>query len=176
MLIASACSQYGDTSSLAYFNLDSLISQQATLLTKKGARLEKSGLVNGEWETQILAEDSALWARELDVFSLVDINKPGTVNAYDVTSTANQTIYQLKAKERQQGVIMHRVTYHSTGGLKTFEAFFKEENALYESERNYTMQFADNGLLSSYQLMGRQKVAFGDWVNYEVAGKVVNQE
>jgi hypothetical protein len=134
--------------------------------------IQKTGKVNGALEERSITPDSAAWVNEFEVFRSVNINKPGTVNAFEKSETANTVSYQLKPAENQQGVISQKLTYDEDRKLVSFEAFFKEENSLYQSERNYLVTFKSDQSIGSYQLEGRQKVLFGDWTNYNVLAEI----
>jgi hypothetical protein len=166
------CTSYGVVEKSPYFNLDSLFASNLALLTESGRGIEKTGKVNGAVEERTITPDSAAWVKEFEVFRSININKPGTVNAFEISETANTVSYKLKPAEKQQGVISQRITYDSDRKLVTFEAFFKEENSLYQSERNYLVTFKSDQTIGSYQLEGRQKVLFGEWTDYNVLAEI----
>jgi hypothetical protein len=170
--LIAGCTSYGVLEKSPYFNLDSLLSNNLLLLTESSMNIQKTGKVNGVIEERIISPDSAEWVKEFEVFRSVNINKPGTVNAYEKSETTSTITYQLKPSEKQQGVISQMLTYDEDRKLVSFEAFFKEENSLYQSERSYLVTFNSDQTIGSYQLEGRQKVLFGEWTEYNVLGKI----
>ncbi len=166
------CEQYTEVKSTPYFKLDSLLTAQVDQLSQRNVTLKKKAMVNGEVEEETLEADSSLWAEELAIFRELDLNKPGTLNAYEVSKSNSRIVYNLKPEEKQSGVISMEIELE--GGVPAkLEAEFVEDNNLYTSNRKYLLTFSNQAALKSYKITGRQKVAFGDWVDYEVEGEIV---
>ena len=155
-----------------YYNVDSLITAQVDLLTRNGLVPFKVAEVNHQQERDTLMGDSASWAGELTAFRILDLNKSNLLNAYEVNSSQTGFTYQLKPSELQQGVLKLTIDQFSNGDPVTMVGEFEETNNLYSSERKYTLHLDGKGFIQYYRIDGRQKVAFGDWVEYYVEGHV----
>lgn len=155
-----------------YYNVDSLVSAQVAHLTSKGLVPFKVAEVNQQQERDTLAGDSTSWAGELEAFRILDLNKSKLLNAYEITMSQTGFTYQLKPTEPQQGVLTMTVEQFSNGEPMTIKADFEETNNLYSSQRKYTLHLGGKGPIQYYRIDGRQKVAFGEWVEYSVEGHV----
>jgi hypothetical protein len=152
--------------------VDSLLTAQIDLLVKNDYVPFKVAEVNQQQERDTLAGDSTSWAGELQAFRILDLNKSNLLNAYEISKSQTGFTYQLKPGEAQQGVLKMTIEQFSNGDPVTIKAEFEETNNLYSSEREYTLHMDGKGFIQFYRIDGRQKVAFGDWVDYNVEGHV----
>ncbi|GEM_PF-4947309 len=167
-----SCQLQKETRLTAYYNLDSLVTAQVDLLSTQGLVPFKVAMVNQKQETDTLVADSTTWANELQAFRILDLNKSNLLNAYQTVDSQTGYTYKLKPEEARQGVIELSIRQFSNSKPATITGRFEETNNLYSSQREYELQFDGQGYLQYYKLDGRQRVAFGEWVSYNVEGHV----
>lgn len=165
-----------------YFNVDSLMRAQITLLSHTHAELTRETQLNHKIVTKILNSlDSSGWMKELDEFSqLKVINKPTYTGSFAVEEGLKDTKSNLKVKAfintKNLPVEYFKLYYlDAPFELRKMEAFYREQNSLYESSRTLTMEFRDvynKSMLISYSITGRQKMVLGDSIEFAVRGKI----
>ena len=170
--LLQSCGSYQDIKTSQYYAIDSLITGQVLKLSQAGRVPFKSAQVNQKTENDTLGSDSTVWANELNFFRELDLNSPRSLNAYEILTDNKSFTYRLKPSEKQEGVIEVYIEQFSDGSPALVQGRFKEENDLYANEREYELRLDGDGLLQYYGIGGRQKVAFGEWVNYRVTGNV----
>jgi hypothetical protein len=168
----TSCRPEAEVRLTSYYNVDSLLTAQIDLLTRNNYVPFKIAEVNQQQERDTLQADSASWAGELEAFRILDLNTPNLLNAYEITRSKTGFSYQLKSSEAQQGILKLTIEQFSNGDPVNVKADFEEKNNLYSSVREYTLHMDGKGFLQYYRIDGRQKVAFGDWVDYNVEGHV----
>ncbi|MEM8894308.1 MAG: hypothetical protein AAGC88_07010, partial [Bacteroidota bacterium] len=161
-----------DTKLSAYYAVDSLISAQVELLASRQMVPFKVAMVNQRQEMDTLGFDSVTWGAELQAFRVLDLNKSNLLNAYDIQTSATGFTYRLKQSEAQQGVLDLSIDQLSNGDPVLITGTYAETNNLYSSQRDYELRLDGKGVLQYYKVDGKQKVAFGEWVNYNVEGHV----
>lgn len=171
-LVLASCRPDSQAKLTTYYDVDSLLTAQIGLLTTNEYVPFKVAKVNQQQERDTLNADSASWAGELAAFRVLDLNKSNLLNAYEITTSKTGFTYRLKPRESQQGILEMTIEQFSNGDPVTIKADFEETNNLYSSEREYTLHMDGKGFLQFYRIDGRQKVAFGDWVDYNVEGHV----
>jgi hypothetical protein len=178
VFIFSSCNRANQKYDKAYFDFDSLINVQVSELVKVKMMIKKKSIVNGKSDDSSFVPDSLKLANELDIFRQVDlINKPLFRKSYEIRVGEKDTKSNLMISSyisRSPSPVPFVKFYYqpSPKVLKKIEAVFHEENALYDTRRNLTMEFDDsNGLilLRSYQLSGMQKMILSDTVEFSVA-------
>lgn len=181
-LTIGACQVAPRESTGVFFDLDSLIDQQVAILSRIQPVLEKEAEINGKQERVRLEKpDSAVWAKELEIFRQLDLNGR-TLNAgrYEIKTGlrddgSNLNIVEYTAKE-DLPLSQVRIYYQENEGkVRRIEGKFrsKESNRLYSSGRYLSMELIDinaQAMLTHYQVMGGQKMILGDSIRYNVVG------
>lgn len=169
-----------------FYPLDSLVTDQIRYLAKAKATIKKTAEVGGKKDVSTYTpQDTLGWIKELGVFrELAAINKPINHNAYlvddgltDIRSNLSVKAFTAKkeALEEQKLPVKYlRVFYHeSPDNLRRIEAEFTEETSLYKNTRHLSMEFQEvhnKIVVTSYSIVGGQKMYLGDSVQYAVDG------
>lgn len=180
LVLLSSCERQ-QTASL-YYNIDSLVNEQILYLTQTKAGLRKQGEINSvAQDTTFVPADSAAWARELDIFTEIGmVNKPINQGAYEVMDglddpSSNLTIRSFIANKELSVVYLKLFYLETPDKLRKIEALYQQENTLLKSNRNLVMEFTDmynKSILTSYSIVGEQKMFVGDTVNFTITGTV----
>jgi hypothetical protein len=180
LVLLSSCERQ-QTASL-YYNIDSLVNEQILYLTQTKAGLRKQGEINSvAQDTTFVPADSAAWARELDIFTEIGmVNKPINQGAYEVMDglddpSSNLTIRSFIANKELSVVYLKLFYLETPDKLRKIEALYQQENTLLKSNRNLVMEFTDmynKSILTSYSIVGGQKMFVGDTVNFTITGTV----
>jgi hypothetical protein len=174
----AGCTQQKNVQLKSFYNIDSLVTIQIENL--KGSQLSKSVRIDGKEEQTRLTPDSAQWASELEIFSLVgQVNKAAFRDAYVVSdrrdTNSNLTVREIKA-QRDVPVSVVRLYFLGTPrDLRRMEATLVEENALYKNTRQMTMEllrFNNRNVVTRYDVESVQKFIVGDSVRFVIAGSV----
>src|SRR5690606_11155096 len=182
VMAMSACQMSPRESTALFFDLDSLIDQQVANLSRIQPVLEKEAEINGKQETIRLEKtDSAIWAKELDIFRQLDLNARAlNAGRYEVKTglrdgTSNLSIIEYTAKEELP--LSHVRIYYQDNPEKVrrIEGKFrsKETNRLYSSGRYLSMELIDinsQAMLTKYSVIGGQKMIMGDSISYNIVG------
>lgn len=182
VLTMCACQMSPQESTAVFFDLDSLIDQQLVNLSRIQPVLEKEAEINGEQERIRLEKtDSAVWAKELDIFRQLDLNaKALNAGRYEIKTglrdeTSNLNIIEYTAKE-ELPLSQVRIYYQeSPEKVRRIEGKFRsnESNRLYSSGRYLSMELIDinsRAMLMRYQVIGGQKMILGDSISYNLVG------
>lgn len=176
-LLLSGCNRANQKYDKVYFDFDSLINAQVANLLKAQSTISKKSVINGKEDDSSFIPDSLKLANELDVFRQLDlINKPLFRNAYEITDgnkdTKSNLLIRTYTATSPSPVSFVKFYYRSSPReLKKIESVYHEENTLYDTKRNLTMEFDDISgtlLLSGYQLCGTQKMILNDTVKFSV--------
>ena len=156
-----------------YYNVDSLLTASVNNCLKSTSTVSVDKLVSIDEreEEQSLTMDSTALAKEISMFRMLDINKPNLTFSYDQTVNGNEINYQLKAREKQEGILNLKIT--TEGDRTIVEGEFIEQNSLYYTSRKMRIGIAA-GSLKYYQVAGVQKMTFKDTVNYTLKGAILN--
>jgi hypothetical protein len=180
----SCCSESKKTKAL--YPVDSLLNAQARFLSKRKAIVKKVVVLDGkDEEISVSPKDVTAWRSELEVFSALDvINKPVNRGYYSIEEfsdiRSNLIVKSFTTKQEDLPVKYFKIYYqHMPTRLRKLEAHFNELTSLYKSSRELTMnfqQFGDTVVLTSYSIVGGQKMVFDDSVQYRISGslKVLN--
>jgi hypothetical protein len=176
----SSCERQQTTN--LYYDIDSLVNEQIQYLTEHKAGLRKQGEISSvALDTTFIPEDSAAWARELDIFTEIGmVNKPINQGAYEVIDGLDDPFSNLTIRtyttNKELSIVHLKLFYLDTPGkLRKIEALYQQENALLKSKRSLMMEFADiynKSILTSYSIKGEQKMFVGDTVNFTITGTV----
>jgi hypothetical protein len=172
-----SCSE--DKKTAALYPVDSLLNAQARYLAEKKAVLKKVVNLSGkEEEVSLSPKDITAWRNELEAFTALDvINKPINRRYYSIEdlsdSRSNLKVKSFATKEDLPVRFIKIYYYKEPNKLRRLEAQFKESNSLYNSSRNLAMdfqQFGDTIVLTSYNIVGGQKMLLDDSVQYRISG------
>ncbi|HMG88561.1 MAG TPA: hypothetical protein VK589_00825 [Chryseolinea sp.] len=172
-----SCSDGKKTAAL--YPVDSLLHAQARYLSEKKALLKKVIVLGGKQEEISLSpKDIIAWRNELEVFTALDvINKPINRSYYSIEdisdSRSNLKVKSFATKEDLPVRYIKIYYYQTPNKLRRLEAQFKESNSLYNSSRDLAMdfqQFGDTIVLTSYNIVGGQKMLLDDSVQYRISG------
>lgn len=179
-VIITACSSERQRPA-GLFNVDSVISVQVNNLLAQQAIIQKNARINGEETSSTVApKDTVEWEHELSIFlGLEVLNKPINKGEYIAkTETDPETGLVVKSfsTTKELPVKFLKVYYdQNSTDIQKIEASYHETNTLYKSTRLLTMDFAEvNNLrvLSSYKIVGGQKMFLDDSVEYEIAATI----
>ncbi|MCB2406382.1 hypothetical protein [Hymenobacter lucidus] len=184
LLLTTACSQEQEAVRTGqpvrkplYFDVKGFLDQQTKLLTDQQPAVEKQvALRDGKMETTRV--EKVDWSKELQIFYQADINKPALRGAYDsLAAPTGDTIAIGKVYRRKVGieniVDQLRVTQNDTKD-GTIEAVLTQDNPLFFSRKTLTLQY-QNGLLSSYEVRGVQKLVMFDTLRYSATVRVLTR-
>ncbi|TGE26728.1 hypothetical protein [Hymenobacter metallicola] len=182
LLLTTACGQEQDAARAGqparkplYFDVKSFLDAQAALLNQRKPAVEKRVMLrDGDIETTRVAQVD--WSKELQVFYQADINKPALRGAYEVQAgPATNTLTTGQVYRRKAGieniVDQLRVAQTDTRG-GTIEAVLTQDNPLFFSRKTLILNH-QNGLLTSYQVQGVQKLVMFDTLRYSATVKVL---
>ncbi|HTE33571.1 MAG TPA: hypothetical protein VK666_24485 [Chryseolinea sp.] len=163
------------------YNIDSLLTRQAQYLLLHQATINKFTVLGEKpGKVTLRPADNAVWIKELEIFeSLNVINKPVNRARYKIEHYSD-TKSNLKVKAftttDDLSIRFLRVYYHlAPNRVKKIEAAYNESNSLYHSTRMLTMEFEevrDTSVLTSYSILGGQKMFLDDTVRYDIKGIV----
>jgi hypothetical protein len=179
-LLSTACERKPQERVEAFYDLDSLITMQVKRLTELQPTLEKEAVINGVSEKVVLNNlDSAMWAREFEIFRQLDLNEKA-LNAAQYhgerglrDNTSNLGIIQYTAMQPLPLSYL-RIYYQDTPGkIRRIEGEITEKNRLYASGRFLSMEFINlNGgpAVVSYEIRGAQKMILADSMKFVIRG------
>lgn len=177
LAMLAACTGQSTTRAIdAYYDVRGLFVSQAVRL--QGAEFEKRALIDGKEETATVDFDSLEWTKELSMFINMDINKTALVGAYEMQSTPTSDgnlIRYSKKPGSDAGVQWIELMQNAKGQVVSFSGFFREENALYETQRELHADFAvSDGMpvMVTYSISGYQKILLKDTVTYTVSAGI----
>jgi hypothetical protein len=175
-----ACSDIDRKRSNLY-SIDSLLRKQSEFLVERTADLTKITKLGHTGDTvKIIPKNSTEWVNELEIFGVIDIlNKPANRDFYKIENYPdNKSNLRVKAFTTVEALPVKylRLYYHETEEkVRMIEAQYDESNLLYGSNRHFTMKFEpidDAVILTSYEIVGNQKMFLGDSVKYTISGSV----
>ncbi|MFQ3213788.1 MAG: hypothetical protein ACJAT1_001111 [Marivirga sp.] len=159
-----------------YYNVDSLLNNQLRLLVQEQVAIKKQISIDGQHELDTVSFDSLGWNNELAVFRIADINKPNLKGLYKATEERldDQIIWRYITEKPSLGIEYLYVYFLEGNKIDKIEARYNEDNALYTSERNLTLNFdPDTKLLNAYKVEGSQKMILKDPVVFKIASQVL---
>jgi hypothetical protein len=178
----ASCSKNEDLGSY-YYPVDSLVTSQINYLSNARAVLNKHGEIDGiKEDTTFTPGDSAAWARELDVFTLLnDINKPVNQGSYQVEDAlddprSNLTIKSMTSLADLPITYLKIYYQEDLSRIRKLEAVYRDENSLMKGSRMLTMEFQEinnKNVLTSYSIEGSQKMFLGKSVEFQIIGAII---
>jgi hypothetical protein len=180
-LLLISCSQQKEKQ-VIYYPVDSLLNAQVNYLTDAKAKLTKDAEINGLKESQSFTPaDTTGWQHELDIFfALNTLNKPINLGSYTAVaaqpdSTSNLLIYSFATTEELPVKYFNVYYLDNPSNIKKIVALYSEENSLLKESRLLTLEFKEvynKNILSSYSILGGQKMFLGDSVQFSVRGTI----
>jgi len=166
--LLSACNpEIKEGKTKRYFDLKGLIEIQIKTLSTQKPFVQKTILMSGKSESQLVKTID--WAKELELFIQTDLNKPAFIQSYRVDSSSISVKYILKNTEKLP-VKYLTISRVGENGI-SIEAFVSNENYLYQTERHLTLSLKSNEV-SGYQVEGFQKIVFGDRKIFKINGVI----
>jgi hypothetical protein len=159
-----------------YFDVLAYVNQQIAGLSAQKPLVKKDATINKEHSQHVTRDID--WARELDLFTQADINKPALRSSYQITRPDSLTYqYTLKPSEERLTVRSLRVRLDAaTHQPRQIDAVLKTSNALYSSERHLTLDSGPIGektwRIQHYKLAGYQKLSYFDQNAFQVEGQL----
>lgn len=163
-----------------YFGVKELLQEQVFLLDSLQPVLVKTAILEDTVETVSFNPDSAGWARELEIFQELDLNKASLRNKYDVDTIdeGDQKVVTFRSRnEVETGVDLLKVVMKNDKP-ELIVGNFRSESLLYTSERDFAIRFSSFDslqALESYRVAGMQKMIWKDSVFFEIEGKTLFQ-
>lgn len=159
------------------FSIDSLITAQARYLSGKKVTITKVSSINAKNDQMATTpKDTSAWRKELEIFTTLDlINKPLNRSLYKIEriqdSKSNLNIKAFSTTEKLP-VRYLKIYYHQNmDRIRKIEAEYDESNALFSGSRFLSMEFSqrdDKAVLTSYKVIGGQKMFLDDTVQYSI--------
>ena len=162
---------------VSQYSIDSLLNRQVHFLASHGAAIDKvTTLGKKDSRVNLKPIDTIAWKKELEIFQVIDaINKPINRDAYTIETKAdNRSNLTVKAFsiDKELPVKFVNIYFKNTSDrLRKIEAGYTESNALFHSSRVLSMVFEpirDTAVLTSYSIVGGQKMLMDDTVQYDI--------
>lgn len=156
-----------------YYNVDSLLDLQVTLLANSKLQLQKN-YQSGEYkEESLLHMDSTKWSELLNAFRVLDLNKPSHKSTYQIThnipdSLSNLTISQYRLKDKGDKQQLKEVRFYyldSIRNLKKIIAINSSSSFIYSFSNLYELTFdqqEEQTILKTSSINSTQKTLFRD--------------
>jgi hypothetical protein len=179
----AACKQANSKYDKPYFDFDSLVTVQIRKASAKDS-IHKEAMLDGNIDLASFPLDSTRLAHEWDVFRQLDIiNKPLYKSSYKITeekdtkSNLMVRVYKWNGNPKSNPPVPFvRFYFHAQfKDLKKIESSYREENALYFTERNLILSFSDlsgEPLINEYGIEGSQKMILSENVKFSIRGKI----
>lgn len=173
-LILSGCQNPTDTNApTSYFDLKGFIANQVTELNKRKPLVSKTMTMGNDKDS--ISTTAIDWTKELELFTQADLNKQAYQLSYDTTQPTPFTyVYVLKSGEKLPVKSLKIVVDETSKQPKLIEALLKEENKLYDSEKQLsltcTMRPEGVWLLKTYEISGFQHLTMADKKPFSVKG------
>lgn len=160
-----------------YYSIDSVLEQQMIMLDDLNPDLYKIAWVDQQIDTTSMLLDSAGWAREMNIFADITLNKPALRDTYlkDTVSTdsGSWVRYTVKDELKEEVEIEYMHLYFDTStNLREVNLLYQELGSLYNARRRMTLKFTDDQKLSGYLVKGNQKMILKDTINYRVEAEI----
>ncbi|MCC3160748.1 hypothetical protein LJ737_26160 [Hymenobacter sp. 15J16-1T3B] len=177
--VGAACSSGGADERPArrpagYFDTQGLLDAQVKQLQDQHPGLEKRVVLRGGApETETLAQPD--WAHELQLFYQADINKPALRGAYQVqtTDSAGLTRRTFRRLPEVDHPVTEMTVLQAGPTVRELRATVDQQNPLFFSGKQLRLRFGEDGTLSSYQVLGQQKLVGFDTTRYTANARVI---
>lgn len=180
LLLLFSCSSIDQDKPVLY-SIPSLLEEQSRHLIKNASSLTKVSSLGDRHDTiTVVPKDSDEWKKELEIFAVIDaINKPANKDFYKIESYPdNKSNLSVKSFTTNQALPVQylRIFYQATEDkIRRIESKYSQSNILYNSSRLLTLEFQridDASVLTSYEILGDQKMFLGDSIKYSIRGDV----
>lgn len=180
LVLVFSCAENRATDSKKYFDFEKLVDDQISVLTDRGASVNKAAVVGEKKDESRFTPDSIGWTYELEIFRHLDvINKPVYVNAFDIEdikdANSNLSVRSYKSTRDVQVAEVNFYYQDTFNKLRKITAVTRENTSLYTTTRNLEMQFDidhDGILLTGYSIKGTQKLILNDTVNFLIQSMI----
>ena len=163
-----------------YFPVDSLLKAQMRILIDAKAKIRKTASLGEVTETNTYSPGDSIanWEKELSILKEMNaINKPTSKGLYLVDKALTDPRSNLKVNVftaiENLPVQSMRIYYQNEpSNIRKIEAVLTEENTLYTSTKNLSLEFQDINeriVLTGYSVAGMQKMYLKDSVQYNIA-------
>ncbi|MCY7351858.1 MAG: hypothetical protein LH606_14530 [Cytophagaceae bacterium] len=172
LALLAACSQpQAERQTETYFDPNAFLSAQTAALNAQKPLLSKTIAVGDQPETHQTREVD--WAKELQLFEQLNLNKPAFAGSYIVEEISKTTTtYRLKSGEDLPVHYLEVIRDEKSSQPLKVKATLRTKNYLYESERNLNFTCV-NGRLVSYEIEGFQRLFFSDPDPFHIEGRIL---
>jgi hypothetical protein len=160
-----------------YFDLDGLIDDQLKLIDSLSPSLSKTAEINGVSETTEFEAADSVWAKELLIFRLADLNKPTLVDSYQKRSSIvhGDSIITYISKSPKATLVDTLGIVLQNNRPKSVWASLNSANTLFQSSKNLSLHFepiGDEMVVSAYSVYGWQKMTSRDSTTFFVQATI----
>ncbi len=158
------------------FDVDAFLNAQVKLLSQRRATLQKQADVNGVGSDSTLIPSTARWEKELEIFR--QLNLIGSTlysDSYDRDKTLDDPQSNLKIQRyRSESAPLRELRLYYQDDLRhlrRLEGEVVEDNPMYLAARTLILEVEEDGdqlILTSYRVVGYQKLALRDTANYQI--------
>jgi hypothetical protein len=178
ILFFSACGELKPIEVETYYDLDSLLDIQYSLLKDSDLRVSKYSSVNSSEDTVVISPDSTQWQNELSVYRKANINKPLLRGKYEVIRKVEKedSLIRYSALQPEDMYVKELMVNFSRGELVGLEATVADENPVYGAQRHLQMWFKsenDRPMLERYSITGKQKMILKDTVTLAIVSEII---
>ncbi|MFT6865498.1 MAG: hypothetical protein ACJA08_000319 [Cyclobacteriaceae bacterium] len=154
-----------------YFDLGSLLDEQAIGLLASQAKLEKKISIGDQSETQIFSPDSTQWVEQFELLKDFSPSSSLYVGAFEVTKLENEEVY-LPKDSLKTPLKYFSVSENMEGRVITAES--QVEKGIYSDNKKMRIVFK-RGVMDGYTVTGYQKMMLKDTLRYTIEAKVISQ-
>ncbi len=170
LFFLAACSNFSKKNRFSqYYNIDSLLNIQIKNLSKS-QNLNKVIYWEDDYEEKKINSSLINWEKELNIFKQIDLNKPSNLDAYSVLLENNSIEYKKFLED--EGIVSLKIIFHRQGNPKKIFSTEIKQNLLFNSIKEYSLDFDTSGILIKYSLEDTQKSIFNDTLEYALFAEV----
>jgi len=169
LLSAMACQKLNPRQIVApeYPDFNLLFNEQVQKLAT--SQLNKKIVLDDAVEERTFTMDTSLWKKELSFLKEINPNRPEFIGSFQKEESPEHIFLKLKAGET--GAI-EEIYLKKIGSTYTIlDATFHENKDLYTYHKKIEVSFKD-GLISSYEINGYQKVLMKDTLRFRIIGNI----
>jgi len=163
-----------------HLNFDSLFESQVTLLSQKGASLEKVSTVNKAVASATTNSRDVNWSEELKAFGMLEaVNKPVYVSAYEIAENPDKkSNLMVKTWVAKTNIPVRSIKIFYLPNpllLKRVEAKIEQNNFVFSSVKELTLDFSVLGgdsVPERYEISGSQSFFWGAPQYYSLEGLI----
>lgn len=176
LALLTACTSDTETNlAKSYFDIKGFIANQVTELNKRKPLVSKEMVMGTDKDS--ISTTAIDWAKELELFTQADLNKQAYQLSYEITQPTPLTFqYVLKNGEKLPVKSLKIVLDAASKQPNLIEALLKEENKLYDSEKqlSLTCTLRPEGvwLIKTYEISGFQHLTLSDKKDFSVKGVI----